>query len=181
MMLTLGALVLLSLVILRITNSFLLTDNIMLESKIKLQAISVATSIIEEGIGLAFDDSSVDIDSTKVFTTSLSDLTNANSLGPEAGESYGSFDDIDDFNGLGFFTDDTTLAKNPFLNMYGDVYRIDCTVNYVVATTPNVSSNVRTWHKKFTVRVTSNVMNNTTFKSNSDTLKMSVIQSNFSF
>ncbi len=182
MMITLVALILLSMVVLRITNSFLFTDNIMLESKIKLQAISVAASIIEEGIGLAFDDNSVDPDSTTVFVSNITGLTAVNNLGPE-GEVYGSFDDIDDFNGLNFDTDDSTLTGNKFLNLYGDVYNIRCVVDYVNGVNPNVSSNTRTWHKRLRVFVTSKVMSNAAISHNNyaDTVKMSVVQSNFSY
>ncbi len=180
-MITLVALILLSLVILRITNSFLITDNIMLESKIKLQAVSVAASIIEEGVGLAFDDNSVDIDSTTVFISSLNDLTSANNLGPE-GETYGNFDDIDDFNGLTFNTDDT-LSGNKFFGLYGDVYTIICKVDYVNGINPNIHSNSNTWHKRLRVYVTSKVMGDTdyTYRDYADTIKMEVVQSNFSY
>ena len=182
MMITLVALVLLSLVILRITNSFLVTDNIMLESKIKLQAVSIAASIIEEGIGLAFDDNSVDTDSTTLFISNLSDLKNANNLGPE-GEVYGNFDDIDDFNGLSFLSNDTSLVGNKFYGLYGDIYSINCKVDYVSGVNPNIHSASKTWHKRLRVYVTSKVMSDTisTYRSYSDTIKMSVVQSNFSY
>jgi hypothetical protein len=189
MMITLVALVLLSMVILRITNSFLVTDSIMLESKIKLQAVSIAASLIEEGIGLAFDDNSVDIDSTVVFISNLSDLSNVNNLRPDIDvstgiyETYGNFDDIDDFNGLNFNTDDSTLIGNKFYKLYGDVYNISCVVDYVSGVNPNIHSATKTWHKRFRVFVTSKVMSNltSTYRNYRDTVKMSVVQSNFSY
>ena len=176
MMLSLGALVLLSLVILRITNSFLVTDTILLDSKVKLQGISVASSIIEEAIGKAFDEFSVD---TTVVITNLSDLTST--LGPEAGENYKTFNDFDDFNGLNFNTSDTFLSRNPFQNMYSDFFDISCKVGYINSVAPNVVVTSRSWHKKLTVRVTSSVMENTAYKAFADTIVMSVIQSNFAF
>ncbi len=175
-MLSLGALVLLSLVILRITNSFLTTDTVLLESKVKLQGVSVAASIIEEAIGKAFDEFSVD---TSVVITTLSNLTSI--LGPEPGENYKTFNDFDDFNGLSFNTQDTSLSRNPFQDMYSDFFDVSCKVGYINSNSPNVVVASRTWHKKLTVRVTSKVMGNTTYKTFADTIVMSVIQSNFAF
>ncbi len=176
MMISLGALVLLSLVILRITNNFLITDTILLESKVKLQGVSVAASIIEEAVGKAFDEFSVD---TSVVITNLSDLTSI--LGPEAGENYKTFNDFDDFNGLTFNTGDTLLSRNPFRGMYSDYFDVSCEVGYINSNSPNVVTASRTWHKKLTVKVTSKVMENTSYKAFADTIVMSVIQSNFAF
>ncbi len=176
MMISLGALVLLSIVILRITNGFLMTDTVMLESKVKLQGVSVAASIIEEAIGKAFDEFSVD---TTVIITNLNNLTL--NLGPEAGESYKTFNDFDDFNGLSFNTQDTSISRNPFQGMYSDYFDINCVVGYINSNNPGVFVATRTWHKKLIVRITSSVMGNTAYKAFPDTIVMSVIQSNFAF
>ncbi|MCF6268761.1 MAG: hypothetical protein L3J41_03530 [Melioribacteraceae bacterium] len=176
MMISLGALVLLSIVILRITNGFLMTDYVMLESKVKLQAVSVAASIIEEATGKAFDEFSVD---TTVIVTNLNNLTL--NLGPEVGEDYKTFNDFDDFNGLSFNTEDTAISRNPFQGMFSDYFDINCVVGYVNSNNPDVYVPNRTWHKKLTVMVTSGVMGNTAYKAFPDTIVMSVIQSNFAF
>ncbi len=176
MMITLAALVLLSLVVLRVTNGFLLTDNVLLESKVKLQGISVAASIIEEAIGKAFDEYSVD---TTVVITNLSDLSST--LGPETGETYKTFNDFDDFNGLSFNTQDTLISRNPFRGMFSDYFDVNCQVGYVNSNNPSVYVASKTWHKKLIVKITSKVMANTTYKATPDTIIMSVIQSNFAF
>ncbi len=56
MMLTIGALILLSLVVLRVNNGFLNTNSVLIDSKLGVLATSVATSIIEEATGKAFDE-----------------------------------------------------------------------------------------------------------------------------
>lgn len=56
---TIGALLLLSLTVLRVNNSILVTDNILQDSKLGVLATSVATSVMEEASKKAFDESSV--------------------------------------------------------------------------------------------------------------------------
>lgn len=140
MMITLGALALLSLVVLRVNNGFLNTSSVLLDSKLGVLATSVATSMIEEATGKAFDENT---DSTSV--TSLSDLTLPSQLKPESGESYPDFDDIDDYNG--FKKVDNTMPAAEF--------HINCTVSYVKDTDLDKAASTRTWHKKITVHVSS--------------------------
>ncbi len=183
MMITMVALVLLSVVILRVTNGFLMTDTLMLDSKVKLQAISICASIIEDGVGLAFDENTVDIsNSPRIYATSLSQLTSPDSLKAESGESYPNFDDIDDYNNFHLTADN---INNPFKDMYGDEYDITCKVDYVNSLNPDVPLNTRTWHKRLLVMVTSKVMDTVGYsgynKTKPDTIKMSVIQSNYAY
>lgn len=140
MMITLGALALLSLVVLRVNNGFLNTSSVLLDSKLGVLATSVASSIIEEATGKAFDEKT---DSTSV--TSLSDLTLPSKLKPDSGESYPDFDDFDDYNG--FEKIDKTMPAAEF--------HINCEVNYVSETDLDGVSSARTWHKKITVHVSS--------------------------
>lgn len=51
MMLTVAAIFLLTLVILRVTSNLLTTDNVMNNSKVSLMAVSLATSLMEEATG----------------------------------------------------------------------------------------------------------------------------------
>lgn len=138
MMLTLGALALLSLVVLRVNNGFFNTSSVLIDSKLGVLATSVATSIIEEATGKAFDH--------KTDSTSVNNLTDLSStLGPESGESYADYNDIDDYNG--FKKIDNTMPAAEF--------HVSCEVNYVKDTNLDGKSSSRTWHKKITVHVSS--------------------------
>ena len=59
-LLSIGALLILSLTILRVNNSILITDSIMQDSKLGILSISLATSLIEEASKKAFDAASAD-------------------------------------------------------------------------------------------------------------------------
>jgi len=137
MLITVGALVLLSLVVLRVNNGFLTTDSVLLDSKLGVLATSVAVSIIEEAEGKAFDQ--------ETDSASVSDLVDLSStLGPED-EVYPNFNDFDDYNG--FEKIDTTLPAAEF--------DVSCEVNYIKESNLDGKSSFRTWHKKITVYVTS--------------------------
>lgn len=138
MMITLGALALLSLVILRVNNGFLNTSSVLLDSKLGVLAVSVATSIIEEANGKAFDE--------KTDSTSVNNLTDLSTkLGPEPGEVYPAFNDFDDFNGLERVDKSMPAAE----------FKVECKVDYVTDTNLDGKSSSRTWNKKITVIVTS--------------------------
>ena len=91
-MLTIGAMILLSMVLLRINNNFLNTNTVMMENKFGVLALSLATSYIEEATGKAFDAATVDQP-----VTALNDLTAPSSLGHAGSEVYPNFNDFDDF------------------------------------------------------------------------------------
>lgn len=153
-----GALVLLSLIILRVNSGFLSTNNTLLDSKFGLLGVSLATSVIEEASGLAFDELS-----KEDALTSTDELTIPSAFGPEVGEVYPDFNDFDDFDG--FAKVDSTMPSA--------IFNISAEVDYISPANPDVSSGVRTWHKKITVMVTS--------KSMTDTVKMSSIYSYWYF
>ncbi len=138
-MLAIGAMILLSLVVLRVNNSFLSTSSVMMESKFGVLATSLAQSMIEEASKMKFDQ--VDSDNPNYDMTSL---TAPGALGPE-GESHHNFNDFDDYNNY----------KDTVSNLPSAIYYISCSVCYVNAQTPDVVSNNRTWNKKITVTVTS--------------------------
>ena len=158
MMITLGAMMLLGVVILRVNAGFLNTNNVLLDSKFGVLAVSIATSVIEEATGKAFD---ANTDSNSV--DNLIDLTSPGSLGKASWEVYPNFNDFDDYNGLNIV--DSTKSSAMF--------NIQCVVVYVNAANPEVTAGIRTWHKKITVTVSS--------KSMTDTLRMSSINSYFYF
>lgn len=165
MMITIGALLLLSLVVLRVNNGFLNTNSVLLDSKLGVLGTSVATSIIEEATGKAFDEATVENTVTAVV-----DLKLPGSLGPEVGESYSDFDDFDDFNG--YVRIDTTTPAAEF--------HLNCKVEYITDTDLDNKSNIRTWHKKITVYVSSPSMY-TIDEYHPDTLTMSAIYSYWFF
>ena len=78
---SIGALLLLSVSILRVNNSILTTDTIMQDSKLGVLGISIATSLIEEANRKAFDAASVED-----AVDNLGDLTPPNSLGANPSE-----------------------------------------------------------------------------------------------
>ena len=152
MMITIAAMMLLSLVLLRVNSGFLSTNTVLMETKFGVLGVSLATSVMEEASGKAFDENT---DSNTV--TSLSGLS---SIGPD-GETYPNFDDFDDYNGYERIVDTMPSA----------VFKITCKVDYVNTSNPDVVSGSKTWNKKLTVTVTS--------PSSQDTIRMSTIYSYF--
>ena len=159
MLITIGAIALLSLVILRVNTNFLNTDIVINENKLSIMALSLGSSLIEEAKGKAFDEMT---DSGSVNTTSaLSDI------GPEAGEVPSNYNDFDDYDGLVRFL--PYNANDPT----DRTFRAECKVNYINPASPNDSSAVKTWHKKLTVTITSQAM--------TDTIRLSTVYSYFFF
>lgn len=153
MMITLAALMLLSLVILRVTKGFLYTDDVLIDSKLGVLGVSIATSIMEEATGKAFDENS--------DSGTISGLANLTKIGPESGENYANFDDFDDYNGLVKYDNTMPVAS----------YKIECWVRFVNPADLDSYSNTATWHKKLDVRVTT--------PTSQDTIEMSTIYSYF--
>ena len=151
-MITMAAMMLLSLVILRVNNGFLNTNGVLLETKFGVLGVSLATSVMEEASGKAFDENT---DSNTV--TNVNDLS---SIGPD-GEIYPNFDDFDDFDGYLKVIDTMPSA----------VFEITCKVDYVKTDSPESSTHHKTWNKKLTVTVSS--------PSSTDTIRMSTIYSYF--
>ena len=156
MILTIGAMILLSTIMLRVNTLNLDTDSVRAEAQFGVLATSIATSIIEEAKGLAFDEASV---SSNV--DNLNDLSPV--LGKESGETRPDFDDFDDFNN--YFEVDSTMPSA--------VFDINCSVEYVDVPDVDIQSATKTWNKKITVMVSS--------KSMKDTIRISSIYSYWYF
>jgi hypothetical protein len=157
-LLTIGALILLSIVILSGNKRLNDNDEYLLETRFGLEATAIATSIIEMASQMPFDEMSWD--STKI-EKEADDFTLSSNLGPDAGEnSYDTFDDFDDFNQ---YTETDTTQQN--------IYKVLCQVGYVEAkNTGSVLDSyslLRTLFKKLDVTISSPVTN--------DTLKLSYI------
>ncbi len=137
MLMTLGAMLLLSVIVLRVNTANLTNESIRDEAQYGVLATSIATSIIEEAQSKAFDEKS---DTLNV--TALTQLTSV--LGPESGETETTFDDFDDYSGL--IKRDSTMPSA--------VFDISCNVVYVKPDDVLGSSSDRTWNKKITVNIT---------------------------
>ncbi|MCF8241340.1 MAG: hypothetical protein K9J16_08125 [Melioribacteraceae bacterium] len=155
MMLTLGAMVLLTLLIMRMNNIFLSTGTVVMESKFEVLAVSLATSMIEEATSKAFDEN------TKEATVDYSNELSA--IGPDLGETYELFDDFDDYHNYSRI--DSTLPSATF--------NVSSIVDYINPSNPNLTTGSKTWHKKITVTVSSPSM--------IDSIKMSSIFSYWYF
>ena len=142
-MLTVLAMVLLSFLILRVNNLFLQTTTTLNTTKFGVLAFSLAESMIQEIEANSFDQNTV-----TAIVSSTSSLSST--LGPESGETFATYNDIDDFNN--YTRQDTVPEKS------GVIFNIKCKVDYVNPTTPDVATATKTWHKLITVYVTSPFM-----------------------
>jgi hypothetical protein len=155
-LITIGAMLILSMTILNVNHNYNNTSTAMLNTKFNILATSLATSMIEEATGKAFDANTVD--NTVSSTTSLT------AVGPGVGEHYPYFNDFDDFDGYSRI--DSTMPSAKF--------EIACEVDYINPANPNTAvTPTKTWHKKMTVTVTSDAME--------DTVRMSKVYSYFYF
>ena len=158
MMLTIGAMVLLATLMLKINTNNLQTDSVRSEAQYGVIATSIITSIMEKAKSLAFD---AKTDSNSI--TAVSDLTPSGSLGPGFGETYDTFNDFDDFDG--YTSADSTMPSA--------VFDISCEVFYIHTANLKAKYHSQTWHKMLTVKVSSAYMQ--------DTLKQSTIYSYWYF
>lgn len=154
MMLTIGAVVLLTLFTLSANKIILQNKMMSSESEYVITAIGLAQSVINEAKTKTFDENSV-----TGTITSASQLTASASLGNETGESpvqpdtsssnayqsFSKFDDIDDYDGY----------KRSVTTPRAGGYLVSVTVDYVNETDPETVSTTQTYCKKMTVSVTS--------------------------
>ena len=137
MIMTLGAMLLLSVIMLRVNTANLTNETIRDDAQYGVLATSIATSIIEEAQSKAFDEKT---DTMNV--TALTQLTSV--LGPETGETESTFDDFDDYNN--FTKHDSTMPSS--------IFDISCQVVYVEPGDIEGSTSNRTWNKKLIVTIT---------------------------
>jgi hypothetical protein len=178
MILVTGALFLLGIIILSANTTFRENERVVTDSEFGIAAVSLATSLIEEAEGKAFDEACTDSG-----VTVLSLLTPKAMFGPKGTESYRTtdttktdYDDLSDFDGFSIeFVNDTTKPKIAQYRGESKGFRADyflrAQVDYVNAGNGSADLNntalTRTWHKKLTVTVTS--------PSSVDTLTLSTI------
>jgi len=138
MIMTMGAMILLSTIVLRVNTHNLTNESIRDQAQYGVLATSIATSIIEAAQSKSFDEKT---DSNSV--SNLSELSTV--LGPESGETESTFDDFDDYNG--FTKRDSTMPSA--------IFDISCQVVYVKSNNIEGSTTDRTWHKKINVTISS--------------------------
>ncbi len=162
-LITIAAMMLLSITVLRVNNNLLSTNSTLMDTKFDVLAVSLGTSLIEEASKKAFDLAGSD---DAISDVNL--LTLPASLGPSSGEHYPDYNDFDDYNGLIDTIDTVPSAK----------FIIKCEVCYIDAANPDVKVNYRTWHKKMTVKITSPSIGNDEKR---DTIKLSSVFSYWYF
>ncbi len=162
MLITMAAMALLSMIILRTNSSFLNTSEVLINSKINIIAISLATSIIEEAKEKSFDEntSNSPVSSTAGLTTFLN-------LGPDGSETRVTFDDFDDFHNFAFV--DTFVVDSLLLGFFN----INAEVDYVTIANPDSAVTNQTWNKRLSVTISSESM--------TDTVRMSTVYSYWFF
>jgi MSHA pilin protein MshD len=169
MLITIGAIFLLSMVILTTNRGLITTNSTMIDNRYGILATSLATSMIEKATGKAFDHNT---DTTAV--TSLTVLTNINALGIETGENRNYPEDFNDFDDYNCFITNPKLDTVAFEGTNRKIiFQTFCRVDYIKLTNINSASNERTWHKRMIVRVISPEM--------VDTIKLSTIYSYWYF
>ena len=151
MLITVGAIFLLSMVILNVNRGIYWTNDTMVDNRYGILGVSLATSIIEKATSKSFD---AKTDGAAITTPTV--LTAANSLGLESGESFNdpdSFNDFDDFNCYKTKPKKDSIiveGMNSYLHFW--TY---CTVTYVKDGNPEAVSTTQTYHKRLNVTVTS--------------------------
>ncbi|MCO6473543.1 MAG: hypothetical protein PHW27_07985 [Melioribacteraceae bacterium] len=163
MLITIGAMFLLSLTILNVNKGYLNNSTVVMETKFNIMAISLAVSLIEDANGKSFDENT--------STAAIIGTNALSAIGKDSGEYFisrdnNNFDDFDDYDGLSYSTSgDSTLISA--------VYYISCSVHYAKETQPDRNAGAKTWYKRLDVEVTSPTM--------VDTIRMSTIMSYFYF
>lgn len=154
-MLTITGMFLLAIISLRFNSAATTTSDTQTNNKVYLTAFSLADNLIEEIKGKSFDQTTINFP-----TTNPASLTPA-SLGPDSGEVYPYYNDVDDYNGF----QDTVSAP------YFETYYISCVVQYVSADDPDEVSSTQTFYKKVTVTVSSPYLDHGVYLSSIFTLK----------
>jgi len=143
-LLAIGALSIFALISVSFNSAFLENSTAEIENKVYLTAFSLADDVVEEVKQKAFDESTA----TQLKVVALTSLTLPADFGPETGESWPNFNDIDDYHGY---------SKSVSLP-HAENYTVQCSVNYFDPANPSVPSSVRTFFKKIVITVSSPYM-----------------------
>lgn len=143
MMLVLGALTLLSVLVLTLNRAKLFSDQQVSNAEYVMAATAVGQTLINEISTKDFDAATASDPDADV-----SSFTGPRSLGHGWWESYPHFNDVDDFNRY------TTTVSTP----RAGVFRLSCSVQYVEPSNPDHPVKHRTRTKRVTVVITSPLM-----------------------
>ena len=146
-----GAMLILSQISLNVRSSMLQTKDVSYQNEAILGATAIAQSILREAASKKFDEKSIG-----ARITSPDSLTSVGSLGPDFGESYSTFDDVDDYNGYA-----TTISTGRL----GD-YSVAVAVHYTVKDSLGAPSGIRSFMKSIDVTVSGNPYLTTDLKMN---------------
>ncbi|MDK9701474.1 MAG: hypothetical protein OEM52_15175 [bacterium] len=112
-MLVLGALTLIGAITLLVNRNMFDTSERVTESNVIISALSLGEATISSAMNYRYDES--------VTATTLAQFTVSTGLGPESGEVFPNFDDVDDFNRL---NNKVTMGGIDF-QLIGSVYYVD--------------------------------------------------------
>ena len=143
MMLVIGALMILSITTLNLNRAQFLSETDLSESEYTMTATSVGQTLLNEIGTKAFDQATALSD-----TAGLASFAAPGALGPNAGEVYPLFNDVDDYNRF----------STSVMSARAGEFTIACAVVYVNIATPNTVSTIRTRTKRVTLTVTSPLM-----------------------
>lgn len=138
--LAIGAMAILALISFNFNSSVIQNSTVEIENKVYLTAFSLADDLIEEIKQKAFDHQTVQFRSINP-----EELTHPKELGPDAGETYPNFNDIDDYNG---FTRNVSLP-------HAEGYTVTCKVSYADPNNPEQTATAQTFYKLVEVSVSS--------------------------
>ncbi len=141
MLLTIGAIMLLGTIIMTTDKSLYGSKDILLKTNYGLDAVALATSVMEEAQGKAFDEVT---DTSSINSTNL--LTPPGSLGQENGDPT-DMNDFDDFNGL------NNAGLVDTFQLSTGTYIVKTRVCYIDASNLDGVSNKATFSKRLDVAV----------------------------
>ncbi len=131
---------------LQMTSSMSRNTDTNIYNQALLAGSGIGQSLLEEIMGKAFDNKTLDGLPTVMVVDSL---TPVGSLGPETGEvTYGQFDDIDDYN---------NYQRTDSLAIFGKFYS-KAKIQYIYNLLPDSISSVRTFAKRVDVKVWNNYL-----------------------
>ena len=146
-MLTIGSILLFSLISIRFNSSVLENMTVEVENKAYLTAFSLADDLMEEIKQRAFDDQTVVFRSINPWELSLRNQF-APFRDPDETNDPATWDDIDDYNGY----------TRPVSLPHFEGYVVSCSVEYVTKNNVNLVSSTQTFYKRVKVTVSSDYM-----------------------
>lgn len=154
-----GAMVLFSVFANNANDSMVRSNTLLVQAEVEYTAIAISQNILDEARSRTFDQviaagggggAGQQIGNTGLLSGGVPNgFTAVNAVGPETGEAYPDFNDVDDYHGL-------NLTR---VSAYGD-YTVRAAVMYVTENNPGTNANTRTTLKRITVTVTHPEMTN---------------------